>query len=186
VRAAFGCGRGTRRFTAANEALQLGYGGVCLVHRACGLSRKAIAKGIGEIKKGDTSLGERLRRPGAGRKNLTVLDPGLVAALEELIAGATRGDPQCPLRWVCRSTRTLAAEPSAQGHPISHMRVAQLLHEQHYSLQRNRKLEEGEDHPDRDAQCRHINKEVRRALARGWPVVSVDTKKKEADSGVYK
>jgi hypothetical protein len=169
----------TRRLTAANEAMQLGYGGVSLVHRACGLSRKAIAKGIGEIEQGDSSLVECIRRSGAGRKNLTVSDPGLVNALDELIEGGTRGDPESPLRWVCKSTRTLAAELSQQHHRVSYVRVAQLLHEQHYSLQSNRKLEEGEDHPDRDAQFRHINHCVRRALAAGWPVISVDTKKKE-------
>jgi hypothetical protein len=169
----------TRRLTAANEAIQLGYGGVCLVHRACGLSRKAIVKGIGEIERGDSSLAERIRRPGAGRKNLTVLDVGLAGALDEMIAGATRGDPESPLRWVCKSTRALAAELSQQDHCVSHQRVAQLLREQNYSLQSNRKLEEGEDHPDRDAQFRHINECVKRALAAGEPVISVDTKKKE-------
>lgn len=169
----------TRRLSAANEAIQLGYGGVTLVHRACGLSRKAIAKGVNEIEQGDTSLVERIRRPGAGRKNLTVTDPRLADALDELIAGTTRGDPESPLRWVCKSTRTLAAELSQQGHAVSHMRVAQLLHQQNYSLQSNRKLEEGEDHPDRDAQFGHINQCVRRALAAGSPVISVDTKKKE-------
>jgi hypothetical protein len=169
----------TRRLTAANEALQLGYGGVSLVHRACGLSRKAIAKGMGEIEAGDASLAERIRRPGAGRKNLTVSDPALVAALDRLIDGGTRGDPESPLRWICKSTRTLAAELRRQQHPISYVRVAQLLHEQNYSLQSNRKLEEGEDHPDRDAQFRHISACVKRALAAGRPVISVDTKKKE-------
>ena len=169
----------TRRLTAANEAIQLGYGGVSLVHRACGLSRKAISLGMDEIDQGDTSLAERIRRPGAGRKNLTVMDPQLAGALDEMIAGTSRGDPESPLRWVCKSTRTLAAELSRQGHPVSHMRVAQLLHEQGYSLQSNRKLEEGEDHPDRDAQFEHINRCVKRALAAGYPVISVDTKKKE-------
>ena len=169
----------TRRLTAANEALQLGYGGVSLVHRACGLSRKAIANGIDEIEEGDASLAERIRRPGAGRKNLTATDPELADALDGMIAGATRGDPESPLRWVCKSTRTLAVELEAQGHAVSHQRVAQLLHAQNYSLQSNRKLEEGEDHPDRDAQFGHINRCVTRALAAGWPVISVDTKKKE-------
>ncbi len=159
--------------------MQLGYGGVSLVHRACGLSRKAIAKGIGEIQAGDSSLAERIRRPGAGRKNLKVLDPGLAAALDELIEGGTRGDPESPLRWVCKSTRTLAAELTRRRHPVSYVRVGQLLHEQDYSLQSNRKLEEGEDHPDRDAQFRHIKNAVKRALRVGAPVISVDTKKKE-------
>ncbi len=164
----------TRRIMAANEALGLGYGGVSMVHRACGLSRKAIGKGIREIEEGDVLSAGRVRRPGGGRKNLTVTDPALLAALDTLIDGGTRGDPESPLRWICKSTRTLAAELFRQHHPISYVRVAQLLHEQNYSLQSNRKLEEGEDHPDRDAQFRHINNCVKRNLRAG-----VDTKKKE-------
>jgi hypothetical protein len=169
----------TRRIMAANEAMGLGYSGVSMVHRACGLSRKAIVNGIQEIEEGTLPLAGRIRRPGAGRKNLTVSDPALLAALDDLIDGGTRGDPESPLRWICKSTRTLAAELCQQHHPISYVRVAQLLREQHYSLQGNRKLEEGEDHPDRDAQFRHINNCVKRALANGMPVISVDTKKKE-------
>jgi hypothetical protein len=169
----------TRRIMAANEALGLGYGGVSLVHRACGLSRKAITKGIGEIEAGDFPGAGRIRRPGAGRKNLTQSDPALMGALDGLIDGGTRGDPESPLRWICKSTRTLAAELTQQHHPISYVRVGQLLRDQNYSLQSNRKLEEGEDHPDRDAQFRHISLCVKRALAAGRPVISVDTKKKE-------
>jgi hypothetical protein len=169
----------TRRIMAASEAMGLGYGGVSTVHRASGLSRKAIVKGILEIEEGSRPLAGRIRRPGAGRKNLTVSDPTLLAALDDLIDGGTRGDPESPLRWICKSTRTLAAELCQQHHPISYVRVAQLLQEQNYSLQSNRKLEEGEDHPDRDAQFRHINNGVKRALAAGGPVISVDTKKKE-------
>ena len=169
----------TRRIMAANEAKGLGYGGVSMVHRACGLSRKTIVNGIKEIEEGTPPLAGRIRRPGAGRKNITVSDPALLAALDDLIDDGTRGDPESPLRWICKSTRTLAAELYQQHHPISYVRVAQLLQEQHYSLQSNRKLEEGEDHPDRDAQFRHINNCVKRALAAGSPVISVDTKKKE-------
>ncbi len=164
---------------AANEAMSLGYGGVSIVHRACGLSRKAIGRGICEIEEGDSPLEGRIRRPGAGRKNLTVTDTSLLSALDRLIDGGTRGDPESPLRWICKSTRTLAAELCQQHHPISYVRVAQLLHDQNYSLQSNRKLEEGEDHPDRDAQFGHINNWVKRALRAGGPVISVDTKKKE-------
>ena len=169
----------TRRIMAANEAMGLGYGGVSMVHRACGLSRKAIVNGIKEIKEGTIPLARRIRRPGAGRKNLTESDPALLAALDDLIEGGTRGDPESPLRWICKSTRTLAGELCRQHHPISYVRVAQLLQEQNYSLQGNRKLEEGEDHPDRDAQFRHISNCVKRALEAGRPVISVDTKKKE-------
>ena len=164
---------------AANEAVGLGYGGVSKIHRACGLSRKAIGKGIREIAAGEVCPPGRIRRPGAGRKNLTETDPALLTALESLIEGGTRGDPESPLRWICKSARTLATALCRQRHPISYVKVGQLLHAQNYSLQSNRKLEEGEDHPDRDAQFRYINNCVRRAMAAGRPVISVDTKKKE-------
>jgi hypothetical protein len=169
----------TRRLMAASEALVLPYGGVSRVHRACGLSRNAIAKGIREIQSGTALEAGRVRRRGAGRKPITVHDPRLVVALDRLIEPDTLGDPESPLRWVCKSTRVLAAELSRQRHPISHVKRAQLLHQQHYSLQGTRKTEEGADHPDRDAQFRHINASVKKALAAGIPVLSVDTKKKE-------
>ena len=169
----------TRRITAANEAISLGFGGVTLVHRACGLSRQTIARGIREVK-GRRVLGEgRVRRAGAGRKSIVSNDPKLPEALDVMIEGDTRGDPESPLRWVCKSTRTIARVLKEQQHPISHVKVAQLLHAQHYSLQGNRKTEEGADHPDRDEQFRHISTEVKRYLRRGLPVISVDTKKKE-------
>jgi hypothetical protein len=168
-----------RRLLAANEARTLGRGGISEVSRACGLSRKAIAKGIGEIEAGAAPLPGRVRRPGAGRRKITVRDPRLAGALERLIEPETLGDPESPLRWTCKSTRTLAAQLTRRKHPISHMKVAQLLHGQGYSLQGNRKTEEGGDHPDRGAQFRYINARVKRALAEGTPVISVDTKKKE-------
>ena len=169
----------TRRLVAASEAIGLGYGGVSLVRRACGLSRKAIAKGVRELQTGTCLPEGRIRRAGAGRKTITETDQGLLHALECLIDCGTRGDPESPLRWVCKSTRTLAAQLTQQNHPISYVKVAQLLHEQNYSLQSNRKTEEGDDHPDRDAQFRHINACVKKSLAAGIPVISVDTKKKE-------
>ena len=169
----------TRRLMAASEARTLGYGGISQVHRACGLSRKAIAKGMREIETGTAVPPGRIRRPGAGRKKLITHDPRLPAALDRLIDPETRGDPESPLRWICKSTRTLAAQLTRQKHPISHVKASQLLKEQGYSPQSNRKTEEGEDHPDRDAQFRHINTQVQRALAQGTPVISVDTKKKE-------
>jgi hypothetical protein len=164
---------------AANEARAWGRGGISEVSRACGLSRKAIAKGIKEIESGTVLSPGRVRQPGAGRRKITDHDPRLVGALERLIDPDARGDPETPLRWTCKSTRILAAQLTRQRHPISHMKVAQLLHVQGYSLQGNRKMEEGDDHPDRDAQFRHINAQVKRTLARGAPVISVDTKKKE-------
>lgn len=169
----------TRRIMAASEAIALGYGGVSLVGRACGLSRKAIAKGVLEIQAGHSPLENRVRRPGGGRKKITVSDPQLLAALEPLIEGGTRGDPESPLRWICKSTRLLAAQLTREQHPISYVKVAQLLHDQNYSLQSNRKTEEGADHEDRDAQFRHISACVKKTLGAGMPVISVDTKKKE-------
>ena len=168
----------TRRLTAASEAKALGYGGISLVRRACGLSRKAIRKGIRELETGESRPG-RIRRPGAGRKRITEFDPELVERLEAMIEEETRGDPESPLRWTCKSTRAIAESLTRRHHPVSHTKVAQILHDQHYSLQGNRKTEEGDDHPDRDAQFRHINRAVKRYLAPGWPVISVDTKKKE-------
>ena len=150
-----------------------------MVRRACGLSRKAISKGIREIEEGFAPIDGRIRRPGAGRKPLTVSDPGLVEQLEEMIEVQTRGDPESPLRWICKSTRAIAKELARHKHPVSHTKVAQILHDLDYSLQSNRKTEEGKDHPDRDAQFRHIGATVRRCLSEGSPVISVDTKKKE-------
>jgi hypothetical protein len=168
----------TRRMVAAAEAVQLGYGGVSWVSRACGLSRVTITKGVREL--GTAPLGEhRIRRLGGGRHRLEVDDPELRGVLESLVEPLARGDPESPLRWTCKSTRTLAGELTDRRHRASHEKVAQLLRDLGYSLQGNRKMEEGEDHPDRDAQFRHINREVRRALVAGWPVISVDTKKKE-------
>lgn len=163
---------------AAAEAVEIGYGGVSLVSRACGLSRVTITKGIGELT--EPPLPEdRVRRSGGGRKKLAERDPKLPGLLESLVEPLARGDPESPLLWTCKSTRTLAGELRARQHPISHEKVAQLLRGMDYSLQGNRKTQEGEDHPDRDAQFRYINKQVRLALAQGRPVISVDTKKKE-------
>jgi hypothetical protein len=138
-----------------------------------------IAKGIREITAGTVLPEGRIRKAGGGRKRITERDPGLLPLLNQFIEPETRGDPESPLRWVCKSTRTLAAALTQQDHPICSVKVAQLLHDQQYSLQSNRKTEEGSNHPDRDAQFRHINTQVEHALAVGMPVISVDTKKKE-------
>lgn len=168
----------SRRMVAAAEAQELGYGGVSLVSRACGLSRVTITKGLRELQTAPLPA-HRIRRAGGGRHRLEAHDPQLPELLESLVEPLTRGDPESPLRWTCKSTRTLAGELVHRQHPVSHEKVAQYLRAMGYSLQGNRKTEEGEDHPDRDAQFRHISREVRRALAAGWPVISVDTKKKE-------
>jgi hypothetical protein len=168
-----------RRLMAASEAAALGFGGVSLVHRACGLSRRAIANGIREIDAGAMLPAGRIRRAGGGRRPVLTTDPQLVDRLEAMIEDQTRGDPESPLRWICKSTRALATALTRRHHPVSHTKIAQLLHARQYSLQSNRKTEEGSDHPDRDAQFRHINAAVKRSLAQGLPVISVDTKKKE-------
>jgi len=168
-----------RRLIAASKAVELGYGGVSKVSLACGLSRMTLHKGIKELHGKPLAAG-RVRRPGGGRHAATVNDPGLLSALEAMVEPLTRGDPESPLRWTCKSSRTLAAtELTTRRRSISHATVAQLLKEAGYSLQSNRKTEEGTDHDDRDAQFRYINRAVREALRTGLPVISVDTKKKE-------
>ena len=164
---------------AASEALSLGYGGVSMVHQACGMSRKSITNGIREIQEGIMPQAGRVRKSGGGRKLLTSTDPTLTESLEKLIEGGTRGDPESVLKWICKSTRTIAGQLSRKKHPVSHTKVSQLLHDLDYSLQSNRKTLEGADHPDRDAQFRHINSAVKKCLSQKIPVISVDTKKKE-------
>jgi hypothetical protein len=163
---------------AASEARELGYGGVSAVSRACGLSRVTITKAMKELDEAPLPAG-RIRRPGAGRPSLVATDPDLLQVLDGLVEPGARGDPQSPLRWTHKSTRALAAELRKLGHPTSHEKVAQLLRSLEYSLQSNRKTKEGKGHPDRDAQFRHINEQVRCALKARRPVISVDTKKKE-------
>jgi transposase len=173
-----------RRWWAACEARALGWGGVSAVARATGISRTTIRAGIGELQHPPQSASEppdsrRLRRPGGGRKRLTQLDGRLLKDLRALVEATTRGDPESPLLWTCKSCRNLADELGRQGHAVSYRSVATLLHEMGYSLQANRKADEGADHADRDAQFLHINRRVKALLRRGQPVVSVDTKKKE-------
>ena len=122
----------TRRIMAANEAMSLGYGGISVVHRACGLSRRVIAKGISEIQEKVLLSKGRIRRAGAGRKAITVSDPRLLEALEKMIDCQTRGDPESPLRWICKSTRAIAKELGRKKHPVSHAKVAQILHDLNY------------------------------------------------------
>jgi hypothetical protein len=171
-----------RRLWAATEARELGWGGVSDVARATGLSRTTISVGLRELDvpaRQRAAEATRVRRPGGGRKRLDESDPGLLAALESLVEPVTRGDPQSPLRWTCKSTRRLADELTRQRHPVSVNTVAALLHEAGYSLQANRKTREGASHPDRNAQFEYINARVRSFLDRGQPAISVDTKKKE-------
>ena len=172
-----------RRHWAAAEAAELGWGGVSAVAAATGLSRTTITAGLHELRHRaehpDAPTSPRIRRPGGGPKRLTETDAGLLPALEALVDPVTRGDPDSPLRWTCKSTGRLAEELTRQGHPVCPRSVAALLKGAGYSLQANRKTREGGQHPDRNAQFEYINAQVAALQRRGQPVVSVDTKKKE-------
>jgi len=173
-----------RRQWAASEALSLPRGGVTVVARATGLSRTTIEVGKRELRtQADLPqkevYPERIRRLGGGRHRLVIDDPTLIADLEALVEPATRGDPQSSLRWTSKSTRKLAKELISQGHQVSHVTVAALLDELDYSLQANRKTQEGKGHPDRDAQFQYIDQQVRAFQKEGQPVISVDSKKRE-------
>ena len=166
-----------RRLVAAAEAFAAGYGGIAAVAMATGVAPSTIGRGLKELAQDEPS--ERIRRPGAGRKRTIFKDPTLLPDLEALVEPTTRGDPQSPLRWTCKSVRRLAQALQAQGHEVSRTLVAHLLNQAGYSLQANRKTTEGDSHPDRDAQFGYINTQVTTALAEQQPVISVDTKKKE-------
>jgi hypothetical protein len=171
-----------RRQWAAAEARELGWGGVSLVARATGLSRPTIHAGLRELDQPAEQRaheGVRVRRPGGGRKRLVDTDSDLLSALEALIDPVTRGDPESPLRWTCKSTQRLADELTRQQHPVGPRTVAALLKEAGYSLQANRKTREGSSHPDRNAQFEHIHAQVVAFHKQRQPVISVDTKKKE-------
>jgi transposase len=169
----------TRRLLAASEAMALGWGGISAVSRATGLSRQVISDGIKELQEGEPNSEGRIRRRGGGRKTTVSKDASLSEDLERLVEPVTRGDPESPLRWTCKSVRKLAAELLRQGHQVSHQLVSELLHELGYSLQANRKTREGGEHPDRNGQFEHLNAQAEAYLAAGEPVVSVDAKKKE-------
>lgn len=157
-----------RRRWAATEALACGRGGISAVARATGLSRKTIRAGIRELRSAEgaavASESTRLRRPGAGRKRRATQDPTLLRDLETLVEPTTRGDPQSPLRWTCKSVRRLALELQAQGHQVSPQLVSELLHGAGYSLQGTRKTREGAQHPDRNAQFEQTPRNSRRNL----------------------
>jgi len=171
-----------RRLFAASEAKAIGHGGITLVWKATGVARGSIQQGLKELVErpdGMESSSRRIRRVGAGRKTTVTDDAALLAALESLVEPVTRGDPESPLRWTCKSLRQLATELGEQGHSVSHTSIGGLLKQLGYSLQGNRKTLEGSDHPDRNSQFEYINARVEEALSQGQPVISVDTKKKE-------
>jgi transposase len=179
-----------RRRWAAAESRAIGRGGVSLVSRLTGISRRTIHDGLSELdqdqkaaparkQRAERPSAERVRKQGGGRKKATARDLGLLLDLEKLVDPLTRGDPESPLRWTCKSLRKLARELRQQGHKVSHTLVGELLHQLKYSLQANRKTKEGASHPDRNAQFEHINAQATQFLAEQQPAISVDTKKKE-------
>jgi transposase len=169
----------TRRLVAAAESQAIGRGGISSVSKATGISRPVIRQGIAELKDPARLAPGRIRREGGGRKKAVDKDASLKADLQRLLESTTRGDPEAPLRWTCKSVRLLTAELKRLKHRISHQVVADLLHVLGYSLQANRKTKEGTNHPDRNAQFEHLNGKVKWCLGRRQPVISVDTKKKE-------
>ena len=172
-----------RRIYLASEAMAIGRGGIADVSRASGISRSVIHAGIKDITEGNTdalSVDAPIRRKGAGRKPITVTQPGITEALERLVCDATFGDPENPLRWTTKSIRNLADELKAEGYRIGYRKVGYLLEEMGYSLQMNQKMKQvGEQHPDRDEQFKHINKKAKAFGAANLPVISIDCKKKE-------
>ena len=167
-----------RRFAAA-EALAAGYGGPSLVSRITGIARSTIDRGIAEIESERHAGTGRIRKVGGGRKTKVSQDPTLLDDLKALVEPETRGDPMQPLLWTAKSLRYLAAELKKKGHDVCKTVVGDLLRSLNYSLQGNAKTREGSNHPDRDAQFKHINRQVKAFQASGDPVISVDTKKKE-------
>jgi transposase len=178
-----------RRLYAAAEAKAIGHGGITLVQKATGVARGSIQQGMKELSQrselSEDDSSRRIRRAGGGRKASVKNDEELQAALERLIEPVTRGDPESPLRWTCKSLRQLESELRSQGYVVSHTSIGDLLKKLGYSLQGNRKTLEGGDHPDRNEQFEFINARAEEAMRNGQPVISVDTKKKEL-VGQYK
>lgn len=172
-----------RRRWAASEARAYGWGGVRAVSTVTGMSPSTIRIGMKELAEQERNpkaeITTRVRRVGGGRKRQTELDPQLQTSLEKLVEPLTRGDPESPLRWTCRSTTNLSQALKEQGHVASPQTVGRLLNAAGYSLQSNLKTKEGSSHPDRNAQFEYINELVEKLQERGQPVISVDTKKKE-------
>jgi hypothetical protein len=174
-----------RRLWAASEAKAYGRGGLKVAHEVTGMSRTVISEGIREIAGKRPIQENRIRRSGAGRKTLGSIDETLLDDLKALVESSTMGDPESPLLWTTQSLRSLAVALQAKGHKIGHVTVGNLLSDQGYSLQGNRKTLEGSSHPDRDAQFKFIAERVTENQKQGEPVISVDTKKKEL-VGLYK
>jgi transposase len=173
-----------RRLVIGAEAESIGYGGITILANITGVSCPTIRRGMKELKTTKKKF-KGVRISGGGRKKIVEINPDLKNIIEEIIEPGTRGDPESPLRWTCKSVRNIADSLKKEGCDVSHQTVASILHSLEYSLQGNKKTKEGEDHPDRDEQFKYINKIVKKFLREKAPVISVDTKKKEL-VGSYK
>jgi hypothetical protein len=170
------------RLFVAEKALEIGRGGISRLSSLTRMSRPTIYKGAAELqakRRMHAAEAGRIRRTGGGRKRVEEVEPAVKRELTRILEETTAGDPMSLLKWTSKSTRTIAEELTRRGHPVSGVTVGRCLHDMGYSLQANVKTIEGPQHPDRDAQFRHINSQVKTFLRSGDPVVSVDTKKKE-------
>lgn len=170
------------RLFIAEKALQLGRGGISHLSRLTGMSRVTITQGLRELRGGGrlrTAAAGRVRQPGGGRKKVEQVDPELSRRLRDIVEETTAGDPMSPLKWTSKSTRAIAEELTRSGHPISSVTAGRCLEEMGYTLQANVKTREGSQHPNREAQFRYLNRQVKAFWRVGDPVISVDTKKKE-------
>jgi len=168
-----------RRIWAATEANAIGRGGKKLVNQATGLTYSTIKQGMHDLNESNKADLVFVRKKGGGRKKKIVTDSSLIQDIEQIVESSTRGDPESPLLWCSKSTRNIADELNQLSNRASHSLVARLLDSMGYSLQSNRKVNEGGKHPDRDAQFKFINNKVKEFQSKQQPVISVDTKKKE-------
>lgn len=168
-----------KRWLAASKSIEIGYGGISKVSRATSLSRTTVTQGVKEIKENKNLNSDQMRQKGGGRKTIIENQPGLIKALDKILDHSSAGDPMTLLKWTIKSSNTISQSLARQGFTISHMSVQYLLKEKGYSLQCNKKMLSGKNHPNRDAQFKHINRTVNRFIKNHDPVISVDTKKKE-------
>lgn len=167
-----------KRWYAAQKSMEIGRGGISFVSKICGLSRTTITKGIRELESRELNS-DQIRQRGGGRKKIVESDTAILGAIEAILEETSAGDPMTMLKWTCKSTRSIADCLTNQGFKITHSTVQLILKRQGYWLQSNKKMLSGKNHPDRDAQFRHINRTVNRFIKKDSPIISVDTKKKE-------
>jgi hypothetical protein len=171
----------SRRLWAATEAQALGRGGQRIVHEATGISINTIRRGIKDLalEKDEQVAETRVRKTGGGRKPKDKKDLTLRKDINDLVEESTRGDPESPLLWCSKSLRKIAEAININEHRASHTHIGKILEKEGYSLQANRKVNEGSGNPDRDAQFNFISNKTKDFQRRNQPVISVDTKKKE-------